>query len=245
MSNQATEMKFNELSNNMNIKLINGSRLQIFLIKKYIYILIVEKNTIIKPVDFSIKNKEIHFRSELLFGILSFNSYLDIESMKIVSSSVEINVYKLLSIRSPDFMYAIAKLKILDYLGFHKYLEQTGYDFGNLEFIDIYNEIEVYIATKNYKNNVKQLKEWKKLELLREQKIKQIKNETKTKLNLLNYDTNDILKDLDFDLKRASLKNRFSKRQNSYESEIKLRLQVKEKINEIKRLKEEVMWINY
>ena len=165
--------------------------------------------------------------------------------MKIISSSVEINEYKLLSIRSPDFMYAIAKLKILDYLGFHKYLEQTGYDFGNLEFIDIYNEIEVYIATKNYKNNVKQLKEWKKLELLREQKIKQIKNETKTKLNLLNYDTNDILKDLDFDLKRASLKNRFSKRQNSYESEIKLRLQVKEKINEIKRLKEEVMWINY
>ena len=123
MSNQATEMKFNELSNNMNIKLINGSRLQIFLIKKYIYILIVEKNTIIKPVDFSIKNKEIDFRSELLFGILSFNSYLDIESMKIISSSVEINECKLLSIRSPDFMYAIAKLNILDYLGFHKYLE--------------------------------------------------------------------------------------------------------------------------
>ena len=80
--------------------------------------------------------------------------------MKIISSSVEINEYKL-SIRSPDFMYA--KLKILDYLGFHKYLEQTVYDFGNLECIDIYNEIEVYIATKNYKNNVKQLEELKKI----------------------------------------------------------------------------------
>ena len=109
MSNQAIEMKFNELSNNMNIKLINGSELHIFLIKKNIYI-DNGKSTIIKPVDFSIKNKETDFCSELLFAILSFNSYLDIESMNIISSSVEINEYKLLSVRSPDFMYA--KLKI-------------------------------------------------------------------------------------------------------------------------------------
>ena len=36
------------------------------------------------------------------------------------------------------------------------------------------------------------------------------------------------------------LKNRFFKRQNSYEDEIKLRLEAKEKINEIGRIKEEV-----
>ena len=42
MSNQAIEMKFNELSNNMNIKLINGSGLHIFLMEKK-YILIMEK----------------------------------------------------------------------------------------------------------------------------------------------------------------------------------------------------------
>ena len=40
MSNQAIEMKFNELSNNMNSKLINGLGLHISLIKK---ILILEK----------------------------------------------------------------------------------------------------------------------------------------------------------------------------------------------------------
>ena len=78
--------------------------------------------------------------------------------MKIISSSEEINEYKLLSIRSPDFMYAFTKLKILDYLGFNKYLEETDYDFFDLEFINMYNKKEACIATKNYKNNVKQLK---------------------------------------------------------------------------------------
>ena len=60
-------MKFNELSNHVNIELINGSRLHISLIKKNIN---NGKNTIIKPADFSIKNKEINFCSELLFGII-------------------------------------------------------------------------------------------------------------------------------------------------------------------------------
>ena len=136
-------MKFNELSNNMIIKLINGSGRYISLIKKHVH--------------FCIKNKDVTFCSELPFGILSFNSYLDIESMKVISSIVEINEYKLLSIRSPDLMYAFTLLKVLDYLGFHKYLVETGYDFLDLEFIDIYDEIEVYIATKNYKNNLKKV----------------------------------------------------------------------------------------
>ena len=59
-------------------------------------------------------------------------------------------------------MYALMKLIILDYLGFHKYLEETGYDFFYLEFIDIYHELEVYTTNKNYKKNVKQLKRVKR-----------------------------------------------------------------------------------
>ena len=38
--------------------------------------------------------------------------------MNIISSSVEINEYKLLNIKSLYFAYTLAKLKILDYLGF-------------------------------------------------------------------------------------------------------------------------------
>ena len=63
---------------------------------------------------------------------------------------------------------------------------------------------------------MKQLKELVKLELLREQEIREIQNERKMKSNLLNYDINDVLKDLEFDLKHGLLKNRFTKRQNSY-----------------------------
>ena len=139
-------------------------------------------------------------------------------------------------------MYAFMKLIILDYLGFHKYLEETGYDFFDLEFIDIYHELEVHTANKNYKKNVKQLKELKEIELLREQEINEIKNVTKIKINALNYEINDILKDLDFELKHGILKNRYFKRQNTYEYEIKLRFAAKEKINKIERLKEEVRY---
>ena len=88
---------------------------------------------------------------------------------------------------------------------------------------------------------MKQLKELEKLKLLREKEIREIKNETKIKLNLLNYDINDTLKDLEFDLKYGSLKNRFFKSQSVYENETKLRVKIKEKINEIERLKGEVM----
>ena len=81
--------------------------------------------------------------------------------MNIISSSVETNEYKLLNVRSLDFIYAFTKLKILDYLGFQKYLEETGYNFLDLEFIDKYHELELYITIKNYDNNVKPLKELK------------------------------------------------------------------------------------
>ena len=140
MSNQTTELKFNELSNTMSIKLINGLGLYISLIKKNID---NGKNLKIKTVDSSIQNKEIAFCSDLPVRILSFNSYLAIKSMNIISSIVEINEYKLLNIRSLDFMYALMKLKNLEYLEFYQYLEETGYDFVDLEFINIFNKLEV------------------------------------------------------------------------------------------------------
>ena len=68
-------MKFNKLSNDLNIKLINGSELYISLIKKNIN---NGKNLKIKTVGYSIQNKQIAFCSKLPFGILSFNRYLDI-----------------------------------------------------------------------------------------------------------------------------------------------------------------------
>ena len=43
-------------------------------------------------------------------------------------------------------------------------------------------------------------------------------------LRLLDYEINDILKDLEFKLKHGTLKNRYFKKWNCYKDEIKLRL---------------------
>ena len=204
-------MKFNELWNNMSIKLIDGSRLYISLIKKNIG---NGKNFKIKPVNFSIENKEIAFCCELPFGILSF----DIRLMIIISSIVEINEHKLLNIRSLDLMHVFMKLKIFDYFGFHKYLEETGFD---IEFIDIHDEFVVYKTFEKYRNNLEPLKELKQLALLRGQEINEIKNETKIKSNLLNDEINDTLKYFDLKLRHGTLKNRCFKKLNSYEDKIK------------------------
>ena len=68
--------------------LINGLALYVSLIKNNID---NGKNIQVKPVDSSIKSNEIPFSTDLLSGILSFNSFLDMESVKTISPNVEIN----------------------------------------------------------------------------------------------------------------------------------------------------------
>ena len=53
--------------------------------------------------------------------------------VKTISSSVEINEYKLLNIRLLDFMYAFLKLVNFGYSGFYKYLEEARYGVVDLE----------------------------------------------------------------------------------------------------------------
>ena len=50
------------------------------------------------------------------------------------------------------------------------------------------------------------------MEWLREQEINEIKNGTKIKLNMLNDEIDDILKNLEFKLKHGTLKNRYFKK---------------------------------
>ena len=76
------------------------------------------KNLKVKPADSSNKYKQIAFCSDLPFGILSFKSYLHVKSMNIISSSIEINEYKLLNMISLGFMHIFMKLKASDYLKF-------------------------------------------------------------------------------------------------------------------------------
>ena len=83
----------------------------------------------------------------------------------------------------------------------------------------------------------------KKLELLREQEMNEIKNETKRKLNMLDDEINHILEKLDVDLTTLILTSNFFEKLYEYDSikkKRKLRILAKEKVNKVERLKEEV-----
>ena len=70
-----------------------------------------------------------------------------------------------------------------------------------------------YLLIEEFKDELKSLKnifnEIKKLELLTEQEINEIKNDTKRKLNMLDDEINDILEKLDVDLTTLITKCKF------------------------------------
>ena len=100
--------KYNKLSNDVNIKLIKGNRNVIIYSNNYIN---NGKNLNEKPIDLSIKNKKIAFYSNLLFGMLSFSNYVDIESMNTISSDVDMNEYRLLGTRPKQVVDTFKLLK--------------------------------------------------------------------------------------------------------------------------------------
>ena len=78
--------------------------------------------------------------------------------------------------------------------------------------------------------------------MLKELEINEMENETTINLNLPNYEINDILKDLEFELKYWTLKDRFFKKWNSYEDKIKSRLPAEENVNEVERFREKAIY---
>ena len=104
-----TKANFNKLSNYLNIKLIKGNRSFIFYMKDYIN---NEESLNKRPIDLSIKNKQVAFSSNLPFGILSFSSYVDIETMNIIFSDLDMNEYKLLGTKSKQIVNALKLLEI-------------------------------------------------------------------------------------------------------------------------------------
>ena len=97
---------------------------------------------------------------------------------------------------------------------------------------------------EEFRNQLKDLKnilnEIKKLELLRQQEINEIKNETERELIMLNDEMSNVLERLEVNLTTLELRCRFYEKPHEFEKERELRLSAKEKINEIKGLTEEV-----
>ena len=113
-------MKLNKLSNDLNIKVIKGTRNSILYMKEYID---NGENLKIKPIDSNLKNKCIVYCLEVLFGILSFSTYVDIKAMNIISSDVT-NEYKLLGVELKKLVNALKQLGISHFLGFLKQLKE-------------------------------------------------------------------------------------------------------------------------
>ena len=99
------EMKLNKLSNDLNIKLIEGTNGTITSRKDYIN---NGENLKIKPK--ARKSKHPANGLELSFGIFSFSSSIDIEAMNIISSDVQINEYQLLGVKSDELVNALKQL---------------------------------------------------------------------------------------------------------------------------------------
>ena len=146
--------KFNKLSNDLNMKLIKGNRKFILDMKSYIN---NGENLRKKTYWIIIKNKQIACCSILLFGIVSFSSYVDIESMNIISSDMNMNEYKLLGTKSKEIANALKILKMSLFLGLLKKLKEQD----KLKSDDIENELIKYIESNITKLRYMMIKEIK------------------------------------------------------------------------------------
>ena len=138
--------KFNKLSNDLNMKLIKGNRKFILDMKSYIN---NGENLRKKTYWIIIKNKQI--------ACLSFSSYVDIESMNIISSDMNMNEYKLLGTKSKEIANALKILKMSLFLGFLKKLKEQD----KLKSDDIENELIKYIESNITKLRYMMIKEFK------------------------------------------------------------------------------------
>ena len=80
------------------------------------------KNLIKISIDLDIKNEFITCCDDLPLGILSYSSYINFDTMEIISSTAEKNKYKILGTKSVKVAEALRKLKIPLFIGFLKIL---------------------------------------------------------------------------------------------------------------------------
>ena len=135
------------------------------------------KNLNKKPLNLSIKNKQIAFCSNLPFWLLSFSSYVDIESMNIISSDVDTNEYKLLGTKSKQIVNVLKLLGMPLFLGFLKKLKSDDIENELLNCTKSNIAKLRYIMVKTFKVELKNLQsilnEIEKLEMIRQVEMEQ------------------------------------------------------------------------
>ena len=175
--------KYNELSNNLNIN-----------IRK-------------KPIDLSIKNKNIAFCSNLPFvTLLSPSSYVGTELTNSFFSDLE-NEYKLFVTKSKQIP------KMFHFSRLLKKIKEDQLKKIKVDQLKKIKEDQLKNTMKEYKNELKDFKnilnKIKELELLGEQEKNKTKNETKKELSVLDDEISNALEKLNVDLTTLQLRCKF------------------------------------
>ena len=119
-----------------------------------------------RSIDPDIRDKFIAYCDQLPFGILSHSSYIDLKKMKIVSSVIFDDEYKLLGTKSKKMVTALKTLKMPLFIGFLKTLRDNNKTHSNddvleeelLEYI-VSNKKEVeYVRIEEFINRLKELR---------------------------------------------------------------------------------------
>ena len=111
----------NEFANKLNIKLIKGSKNCVFNTVEYIS---RGKNAKVKSIDLDLKNKPIAYHPEFPYEIISSNSYINIETINIIYSNVEITENYFIGIKSIDIFAISMQLDLPYFLGLAYYLKE-------------------------------------------------------------------------------------------------------------------------
>ena len=147
-------ISFNEFGNIFNIKLLKGTKNSILYMTEY---KLNGKNLKIIPIDLSLKDKYIAYCHELVFGIISFSSFINIETMNIISSDVETNEYKLLGVKSDKLVNALKLLGLPHFLGLFKQSKEEG----KIKCVDTNKELVKYVKLNKTELHYMMIKKFK------------------------------------------------------------------------------------
>ena len=107
------------------------------------------KNLKIKPIDSNSNNKQTAYCPDSPFGIISFNSFVKIETKNIMFSDVEVHEYELIGIKSDELTNALKQLGLPHFFGLIRQLLLRD----KLRFKTSDNEMILYL-TINEKNQI-------------------------------------------------------------------------------------------
>ena len=127
------------------------------------------------------KNPKI--KLDLPFGIISFNSFFNIETMNVISSDVEVNEYELIGTKSDELVNAMKQLGLPHFFGFIRQLSLRD----KLRSKNLDNEMILYLTINERKLDYINFKKFKDILLGLKEVMEEIGN-TKDEFELKTWE---------------------------------------------------------